>query len=212
MTISFAGSPSKNAVNTVPSSPRNLPIGSKNSQIIERTDRPSTEIFAESQITAPVGAATHIARARTFNVLSSRDRTIIFFICGFRNGGISRMNDELFPFNTVFESIFEIISVINIPINTKAVSISAETTEEKNVPSEAKNIAIIAINVGNLPLHGTKLFVSVAISRSLGESIILQPTTAAALHPKPMHIVSACFPQEPHLLKHLSRLKAILGR
>jgi hypothetical protein len=34
----------------------------------------------------------------------------------------------------------------------------------------------------------------VAINRSLGESIILQAITPAALHPKPIHIVRACFP------------------
>ena len=36
-----------------------------------------------------------------------------------------------------------------------------------------KNIVDIAIKVGNLPLQGTKLFVSIAINLSLGESIIL---------------------------------------
>lgn len=51
-----------------------------------------------------------------------------------------------------------------------------------------------AINVGNRPLQGTKLFVMVAISRSLGESIILQAITPAALQPKPIHMVRACFP------------------
>jgi hypothetical protein len=41
---------------------------------------------------------------------------------------------------------------------------------------------------GNLPLQGTKLFVIIAIKRSLGESMIRQPTIPAALHPKPMHM------------------------
>lgn len=49
-------------------------------------------------------------------------------------------------------------------------------------------------------------------SFSLGESIILQPITPAALQPKLMHIVNACFPELQHLLKHLSKLNAILGR
>ena len=61
-------------------------------------------------------------------------------------------------------------------------------------------------------MHGTKLFVSIAIKRSRGESIILQPTTPAALQPKPIHMVNACFPDVQHFLKHLSKLKAILGR
>ena len=53
---------------------------------------------------------------------------------------------------------------------------------------------ITAVNMGNLPLQGTKLLVSMAISLSLGDSIILHPMTPAALQPKPMHMVSACLP------------------
>lgn len=41
---------------------------------------------------------------------------------------------------------------------------------------------------GNLPLQGTKLLVIMAMRRSLGESMIRQPTIPAALHPKPMHM------------------------
>ena len=63
-----------------------------------------------------------------------------------------------------------------------------------------------AINVGNRPLHGTKLFVMVAISLSLGESMILQAITPAALHPNPMHMVSACLPCA-QAYKKPSRLK-----
>lgn len=66
--------------------------------------------------------------------------------------------------------------------------------------------------VGNLPLHGTKLFVKMAIIRSLGESIILAPTTPTALQPNPMHMVRACFPQAWHFLNCLSKLNAILGK
>lgn len=61
-------------------------------------------------------------------------------------------------------------------------------------------------------MQGTKLLVKIAIKRSRGESIILQPTTPAALQPKPIHIVNACFPEVQHFLKHLSKLKAILGK
>ena len=70
----------------------------------------------------------------------------------------------------------------------------------------------IVIRNGNLPLHGTKLFVIIDKSFSLGESIILHPTTPAALHPNPIHIVNACFPEEQHFLKQLSKLNAILGK
>ena len=75
-----------------------------------------------------------------------------------------------------------------------------------------KNIVKIVIMVGNLPLHGTKLLVKMASNRSRGESIILQPTTPAALQPKPMHMVSDCFPQAEQHLNGLSRLYATLGK
>ena len=68
------------------------------------------------------------------------------------------------------------------------------------------------IKSGNLPLHGIKLFVISAINLSRGESIILQPITPQALHPKPMHIVRACFPCAPQFLKILSKLNATLGK
>ena len=57
-----------------------------------------------------------------------------------------------------------------------------------------KKIVIIAIIIGNLPLHGTNEFVRIEINFSLGESIILQPVTPALLQPNPIHIVNACFP------------------
>ena len=75
-----------------------------------------------------------------------------------------------------------------------------------------KNTVAIVIRKGNLPLQGTKQFVRIAISLSLLDAIILQPVTPAALQPNPIHIVKACFPEEPHFLKHLSKLKAIRGK
>ena len=57
-----------------------------------------------------------------------------------------------------------------------------------------KNIVIIAIIIGNLPLHGINELVNIANNLSLLLSIILLPTTAHALHPNPEHIVSACLP------------------
>lgn len=61
-------------------------------------------------------------------------------------------------------------------------------------------------------MHGTKLFVKIDINFSRGESIILQPTTPAALQPNPIHIVNACLPELHAFLKYLSRLNAILGK
>ena len=68
------------------------------------------------------------------------------------------------------------------------------------------------IKNGNLPLQGTKLLVKIAINFSLGELKILHPVTPAALQPKPIHIVIACFPLQQHFLKNPSILKAILGK
>ena len=61
-------------------------------------------------------------------------------------------------------------------------------------------------------MQGTKLFVSIASSRSRGESMIRQPTTPAALQPNPIAIVSACLPHARQRSNGLSRLNAIRGR
>ena len=75
-----------------------------------------------------------------------------------------------------------------------------------------KNMDIIAIRVGNRPLQGTKLLVIIAMSRSRGELMMRQLIMPAALQPKPIVIVRACFPQAQHFLKYLSRLKATRGK
>ena len=51
--------------------------------------------------------------------------------------------------------------------------------------------------------HGLlrKEFVKMDINLSLFESIILAPVTPTALHPIPIHIVSACFPHVPFFSK-----------
>ena len=83
------------------------------------------------------------------------------------------------------------------------VNISVDSKEPVNPVAmlPTKNIEIMEIMVGKRPLQGTKLLVSIAIIRSLGESMILQPTTPAALQPNPIHMVSACFPQVLAFLK-----------
>ena len=114
------------------------------------------------------------------------------------------------PFNIVFDRIFDIIRVIKIPRSITAVKSIAENIDLNGPIKElAKNIVIIAIRVGNLPLHGTKLFVIMAISLSRGESIILHPMIPAALHPNPMHIESACFPHAHDFLKYLSKCSTL---
>ena len=120
------------------------------------------------------------------------------------------MNDELSPLRTVSDKNLVAMNVAIMPKTITAVRISEEVSDENIFP--AKNTVISNIMVGNFPLHGTRLFVITASSLSLGESIILHPVTPTALHPNPMHIVSACFPQALQRQKGLSRLYAILGR
>ena len=109
--------------------------------------------------------------------------------------------------------MFETKKVVIIPNKINPVS----SKEEKKVVCmlllvPIKNMVIMAIKVGNRPLQVTKLLVSMARSRSRFESIIRQPTIAAALHPNPIHIVSACFPHALHFLNGLSKLYALRGR
>lgn len=130
-----------------------------------------------------------MALKSTKTVLSSRERTIVLQICGLRYGGSSSVKEDGKPLKIVAESNLETKRVTTTPKTITANNKPADTRERKGkaIPAE-KNIVIIAINVGNLPLQGTKLFVIVAMVRSLGDSIILQPVTPQALHPKPMSI------------------------
>ena len=66
----------------------------------------------------PTGAATDIALPSTNRVLSKRDLTITFPICGFLYGGNSNIKDDGIPFSIVFESILETIRVNIIPKST----------------------------------------------------------------------------------------------
>ena len=95
---------------------------------------------------------------------------------------------------------------------TNKTTIVAIIDDEKPPVIPPKNIVAIVIKNGKRPLQGTKQLVNIAINFSLGESIIFVPTTPAALQPKPMHIVRACFPEAQAFLKNLSKLKAILGK
>ena len=84
---------------------------------------------------------------------------------------------------------------------------------EKRLPARlAIKSEIMAVSRGNRPLQGTRLLVRMAMSRSLGESMIRQPVTPAALQPSPMAMVRHCLPQARHFLKALSILKATRGR
>ena len=172
---------------------------------------PPRVIFARSQIRSPAGTAIITALPRTKTVLSSMERTITRGIFGLRYGGISRIKDDGLPCRMVDERSLDAMSVNITPSSITAARMSAQTTEGSPVPAE-KNTVITVTRAGKRPLHGMKAFVSMAMRRSFSESIILAPTTPAALQPSPMHMVSDCLPQEPQAAKHLSRLYAILGR
>lgn len=188
-TISFAGNPKINASKITPSSPISEPRGWRKFEIITHSDSPFIIMFDINHITIPAGAATHIALKSTKMVLSSKERTIVLQIWGLRYGGSSSVNDEGKPFRSVAERSFETKSVTTTPKTITVNNKPAETSERNgNEIPVAKNIVIIAIKVGNLPLQGTKLFVTVAIIRSLGDSIIRQPVTPQALHPNPINI------------------------
>ena len=117
------------------------------------------------------------------------------------------MKEEGTPFNTVMDRVLDTAKVMRIPNRISRVSSREESRVFPAPPATpTKNMEIMAIRVGNRPLQGTKLLVTMAISRSLGESMIRQPTMPAALQPKPMHMVSACLPQAWQHLKGLSRL------
>jgi hypothetical protein len=102
-----------------------------------------------------------------------------------RYGGSSNINDDDIPFKIVLDNIFDINNVKKIPINTTISTIIVEIIEDvKRFVSEPKKIIAIVIRSGNLPLHGTNAFVIIAISLSLGESIILQPDYSSCITAK----------------------------
>ena len=112
--------------------------------------------------------------------------------CGARYGGSSSAKADGLPRSTVILSSHVAPNVSPTLSTSAAVSSSALTSELP--PAAAKNMVMSAMSAGNRPLHGMRLLVSTASSRSRSESMIRQPTTPAALQPRPMHIVSACLP------------------
>jgi hypothetical protein len=72
--------------------------------------------------------------------------------------------------------------------DTAKVTIIDTAIKQSNIVADSalllqKNIEIIAISKGNLPLQGVNEFVMIATKRSRGESIIRQPVTPTALQP-----------------------------
>ena len=76
ITISFAGSPSMNAMSIYPSRPMSLLKGFKNNAECDNKLKSPIVIFAIIHIINPAGAATIIALAKTNKVLSNIECTI----------------------------------------------------------------------------------------------------------------------------------------
>ena len=159
-------------------------------------------VLANIQISTPAGAAIMTARPNTKRVRSRIERIITFPICGLRYGGSSSAKDDGIPFSKVEESTLEVRRVAMMP----SMMINDRIAADNRLPlipdvMPTKNMVDRTIRVGNLPLHGMKLLVRIAMSRSLGESMILHPITPTELQPSPMHMVRACFPQALHFWK-----------
>ena len=81
------------------------------------------------------------------------------------------------------ESAHETISVNTTPIITTPSTAPAAASDANAGGNDAPTkIVASMMSVGNRPLHGTKLFVRIATSRSRGESITRVAMTPAALH------------------------------
>ena len=100
------------------------------------------------------------------------------------------------------------------PARMAPVSIRADNREPAALPwTPVRKNRVIRVNkVGKRPLHGTREFVKIAISLSLGESMIRHPITPAALQPNPMAMVRHCLPQARQRLKERSMWNATRGR
>ena len=206
MTISLAGVPSIKAISITPSSPNMDAKGWRKREHTFSMHSPLYDIFDISHMTRPAGTATATALPNTKSVLSATERMMMSPIFGLRYGGISSAYDDGIPLRTECDKINVAVKVANIHIVSTAVRTNAQFICPNTEFPAAKNILATDIRIGNFPLHGMNEFVSMASMRSLGESIILHPTTPAALHPNPIHIVRACFPQALHFLKGRSRL------
>ena len=85
-----------------------------------------TVTFAISQITAPAGAATTTARAKTNKVLSKTERTITDPIFGLLYDGISKVYEDGIPLSNVTDKNLVIRKVIPTPKSIVAVKNNAD--------------------------------------------------------------------------------------
>ena len=93
------------------------------------------------------------------------------------------MKEDGTPLSTVADSRREAASV-----SAALPAITAVSSSAPPAALPAKNTEHRKISSGNRPLHGANVLVSMAISRSRGESMMRQPVTPQALHPNPMHM------------------------
>ena len=204
-TISFAGNPKINANRINPSRPIALPSGSSKLATKLKSVIPFILIFAVKKIIIEAGIEDVIALPKTKIVRSKTLLTITLPICGFLNGGNSRIKGFGFPFKNVLDNS-DVASSVTATLKTmNKVKIIADKKPFKVPFPITKKAVIIAVIMGKRPLQGTKQLVIIASNRSLFESIILLPVTPTALQPKPMHIVRACLPQLLHFINGLSK-------
>lgn len=126
-----------------------------------------------------------MALARTKIILSFMEFIMVFIICGFLYGGSSKVKVDFLVFRIVFDRIFDTMNVIRIDSRMNPSKIKADRIEFINLffIFMVIKIDIIAIMVGNLPLHGLKQLVMMAISFSFLSFIIRHPITPQALQP-----------------------------
>ena len=123
---------------------------------------------------------------------------------GRRYGGSSSVKAEASPRRIVRVSTHDTTSVKIAPSTTIASTEPAATSEATaGGNAAATNTVASMISVGKRPLHGTKLLVRIATSRSRGESITRVAMMPAALQPKPIAIDSACLPCAPARLEQV---------
>ena len=126
-----------------------------------------------------------MALARAKIILSFMEFIMVFIICGFLYGGSSKVKVDFLVFRIVFDRIFDTMNVIRIDSRMNPSKIKADRIEFINLffIFMVIKIDIIAIMVGNLPLHGLKQLVMMAISFSFLSFIIRHPITPQALQP-----------------------------
>ena len=96
-TISFAGEPNIKPSRITPSNPINLPTGSKNDAIYDKSEILLTFKLVSNHIANPAGAATFIALNKTVSVLSLVAMIKVLIISGFLYGGNSNIYGVAFP-------------------------------------------------------------------------------------------------------------------